>query len=530
MLVRRKVATFANSNSYGSSGISQFQSSAGALGIQVISASLFPEGQNDFSKPIESALKSGARIFVFFMAGADMGNLLLQGHAAGLFGEGTQIIASDASASSIVWKNKMPDKNKTDIYSIPKDQVAKIMKGVIAFTPSADYSTPKGKKFLNSFVQQAKASQDPMTGRCKNITDDDGNYLFLSHNCSSLSNFNTDGSNVDNYASYAYDATYAIARAMHVVLFDLNRPNITGFPNDLYRSLINNVSFIGATGAVNFSKAILKDSTRLNEGDRSTDAIYKIQNFSPDAFTDDHTGKSGFVTVGGWTVKGGNKFTADVIYNTIDNSIPTDLPPVIILTMLPLQATILKCFGIILLVTSVIIGMTLRCYRETKLVRSIQFRMQCIMIFGALCGAARVFFGTTKVTDVNCSATMWLSHLAFWMIFAPMMLKTWRVYRIVNCRNIKTSALREVYILRIFGIILLFIVAYLSVLQSLSVTTPIKITVQSQDGIQPYLDDQCSRVGKGASLSYTIFSVCSPLSLSLYSTNYILYHVFLRSI
>jgi Receptor family ligand binding region len=226
------------------------------------------------------------------MAGADMGNLLQQGHAAGLFGEGTQIIASDASASSIVWKNKI-----TNDYLIPHDQVAKMMKGVIAFTPSADYSTPKGSKFLDSFIHQANTVRDPLTGRCNNMTDDDGNYLFMTpipgkhtYNCSGVdfSHFNKDGSNVDNYASYAYDATYAIARAMRVVLIDLKRPNITSFPDDLYRALINNVSFMGATGAVNFSKAVLKDSTRLYEGDRSTDAIYKIQNFSPDAFTSDN--------------------------------------------------------------------------------------------------------------------------------------------------------------------------------------------------------------------------------------------------
>jgi Receptor family ligand binding region/7 transmembrane sweet-taste receptor of 3 GCPR len=504
LFVRRKVATFANSNSYGSSGISQFQSSAGALGIQIISSSLFPEGQTDFRKPIELALKSGARIFVFFMAGADMGNLLQQGHAAGLFGEGTQIIASDASASSIVWKNKI-----TNDYLIPHDQVAKMMKGVIAFTPSADYNTTKGSKFLDSFIHQPNTVKDPLTGRCNNMTDDDGNYLFMTpipgkyatYNCSGVdfSHFSKDGSNVDNYASYAYDATYAIARAMRVVLIDLNRPNITSFPDDLYRALINNVSFMGATGAVNFSRAVLKDSTRLYEGDRSTDAIYKIQNFSPDAFKIDTTGGSGFVTIGGWTVKGGNKFTAKPIYNTADGSVPTDLPPVIVLTMLPLFATILRCLGIVLLVTAVIIGMTLRCYRKTKLVRSIQYRMQCIMIFGAICGAARVFFGTTKVTDVNCSASMWLSHLAFWMMFAPMMLKTWRVHRIITNRTHLKFTLREVYVLRLFGAILLFVVAYLTVLQSLSVTTPKMVTVRSQIGIQLYLDDQCSGLGRGVS-------------------------------
>ena len=466
------------------------------MGVQIISSSLFPQGQSDFAGPIAEAKASGARIFIFFMSAKDMGNLLVQGYAAGLFGEGTQIIASDAAAVDF-WAG------------IPKGQVATMMKGLIVFTPSAGFSTPKGKKFLDTFIHQENTVKDPVTGLCNNTTDDDGNYLLKGKissdpsetSCSGLNytKFHLDGSNIDSFVSYTYDAVYAIARAMHVVLYDQKKPSITG--KDLYAALINNVSFSGATGAVDFSNATTTDSTRYGEGDRRTGITYTILNFSPEVYRMDPSGISGFVTVGGWTIEEGNVFTADVTYNTIDNSKPSDLPPAIILTMLPLQATILKCFGTILLLIASIFGLTLFYARSTKLVKSIHYKMQCIMIFGALCGAARVFFGTTKVTDVNCSACMWLSHLAFWMMFAPMMLKTWRVYRIVNNKTLKYVTVTESSILRIFGIILLFIVAYLSILQSLSVTTPIKITVQSQDGIQPYLDDQCSRVGKGASLS-----------------------------
>jgi Receptor family ligand binding region/7 transmembrane sweet-taste receptor of 3 GCPR len=494
IFARKKVATFANSDTYGSSGISQFQSSAISLGVQIISSSLFPQGQTDFAGPIAEAKQSGARIFVFFMAAKDMGNLLVQGHAAGLFGEGTQVIASDAAVVDF-WAG------------IPKGQVAQMMKGLIAFTPSAGYSTPKGSKFLDSFIHQANTVRDPLTGRCNDMTDDDGNYLFkgsISPNptgtsCSGLNftKFHLDGTNIDNFVSYTYDAVYALARAMHFVLYDQNKPFLTG--KDLYSALINNVSFSGATGTVDFSNATTTDSTRFGEGDRRTGVTYAILNFSPEVYGRDPSGISGFVTVGGWTIEEGNIFTAPITYNTFDNSVPSDLPPAIKLTMLPFQATILMCFGSILLLIATIFGLTLFYARATKLVKSIHYRMQCIMIFGAICGAVRVFFGTTKVTDVNCSASMWLYHVAFWMIFAPMMLKTWRVHRIVNNRTLELVKVTENSILGIFGAILLFIVAYLTVLQTTSVTTPKKVTVYSQIGIQLYLDDQCGREGDGAS-------------------------------
>jgi hypothetical protein len=464
------------------------------LGVQIISSSLFPQGQIDFAGPIAAAKQSGARIFVFFMAAKDMGNLLVQGHAAGLFGEGTQVIASDAAVVDF-WAG------------IPKGQVAQMMKGLIAYTPSAGYSTPKGSKFLDSFIHQPNTVKDPLTGRCNDMTDDDGNYLFkgsISPNptgtsCSGLNftKFHVDGTNIDNFVSYTYDAVYALARAMHFVLYDQNKPFITG--KDLYSALINNVSFSGATGAVDFSNATTTDSTRFGEGDRRTGVTYTILNFSPEVYGRDPSGISGFVTVGGWTIEEGNVFTAPITYNTFDNSVPSDLPPAIKLTMLPFQATILMCFGSILLLIATIFGLTLFYARATKLVKSIHYRMQCIMIFGAICGAARVFFGTTKVTDVNCSASMWLYHVAFWMIFAPMMLKTWRVHRIVNNRTLELVKVTENSILGIFGAILLFIVAYLTVLQTTSLTTPKKVTVYSQIGIQLYLDDQCGREGDGAS-------------------------------
>jgi Receptor family ligand binding region/7 transmembrane sweet-taste receptor of 3 GCPR len=500
MFLRTKVSTFANSDTYGSSGMKQFQIRAATMGVQILSSSLFPVGLTNFAGPISDALKSGSRVFVFFMSAIDMRNLLIQGTAAGLFGEGRQIIASDAAVTG-AWVN------------IPRSQVSSMMKGVIAFSPSPNYHTAEGSAFLKSFVHQANTVKEPLTGLCNNRTDDDGNYLFRSDvssdpsrmNCTGLnfSQYHSDGSNIDNYASYTYDATYAIARAMHVVLYDQKRPSITG--KDLYSALINNVSFSGATGIVSFSKALSTDIERFGEGDRRTGITYSILNFSPRAYEADPSGISGFVTVGQWTVEDGNIFTTPVIYNTIDNSIPTDLPPDIILTMAPLHAKIMQCSALILLSSCAIFLVILISHRRYRLVKSVQLKMQCIMLIGALCGGARVLTGISPVTDYNCSTTMWLSHISFWMIFSPMMLKTWRVHRIVNNKTLKYVTVTEYFILRILGVIMLFILSLLTISQAMSVTTPVKVTVKTQIGVQGYLDDQCSRGSFGKSICYLVY-------------------------
>jgi hypothetical protein len=127
-----------------------------------------------------------------------------------------------------------------------------------------------------------------------------------------------------------------MAHAMHVLLYDQKLGRITG--KALYAALINNVSFIGATGAINFSHALTSDSTRFGEGDRRTGVIYKLLNFNPDVYAADPTGISGLHDVGTWTLEKGIILTSPVTYNTVNGLQPSDLPPIIILTMNPSHA------------------------------------------------------------------------------------------------------------------------------------------------------------------------------------------------
>ena len=508
-IYRMKVSTFANSDSYGSSGIRQFEASAAECGIQILSSSLFPCGQEDFSKPIAEAIRAKAQIFVFFMSMIDMRNLLKEGYKKGLFHAGTQIIASDAVIIGSYWNG------------MRRSEVARMMKGMIAFTPAADYTSQPGKKFLDSFINQANTNRDPRTKLCDDRMDDDNNYLFQNSrknssdsSCSGIdfSKFETDGSNVDNYASYTYDATYAVAWAMHAVLYDQKQPNLTG--DNLYSALVHNVSFEGATGFVDFTNASILDNTRNGEGDRDKAGVrYEILNFNPAEFVivKDASGQrknsTGFVNIGGWTIEGKISLSKSIVFNTVDNSVPSHLPPSIKLKMSDLYVTLLKAFGGILLLASVLFGCILRCYSHSTFVRSVKSKMQFIILTGALLGSARIFLGINPASDLNCSATMWLSHLPFWIILAPMVLKTYRVYSIVKPENIRLS---EKCSIKIIGGVVLCVVAYLTALQMMWISTPIKYTVFTEEGLQVYSDDQCTSRGEGnIQFSY------SPLTFTL---------------
>jgi hypothetical protein len=485
------VSTFANSDTYGSNGISQFQLSAVGLGIKILSASLFPVGTTNFASAIEEALSKKSRIFVFFMAAKDMGTLLLQGYDAGLFTEGTQIIASDAGTVAAVWAGML---------SLNEPDIPKIMKGIIGYQPSPDYTTPAGVKFLNSFLKESNTV--PVNGVCDNTVDDDGVFLFKQdlskltppvYTCYGVNFtiFLPDGSNMDDYCPYTYDATYAMALAMHDVLYKQHQPSIVG--KNLFLALVANVSFIGVTGLVSFSGPLTNDLNRFAEGDRRTGVSYKILNFQPDVYASSASHSLGFVNIGRWSPELGNIISEDsVIYNTPDNSIPSDLPAIIMLQFEPGYKKVGLGLGIVLFIVTAVFAFVHFWYRKTKLVKSLQLKMQCLIVLGGFFGAVRVITGHLDITDTTCSLNVWFGHLSFFFIFGPMLLKTWRIHRILNNKTLKRISITENYIIALFVCLILFLIVYLAILQGLPIFRPVAITKNhSSDGSQFYEDTKC---------------------------------------
>ena len=425
------------------------------------------------------------------MAAPDMGLLIAQGYAAGLFSEGTQIIASDAGLSASVWA------------MMPPSKVTEMMKGVLVFSPSSDYTSPRASKFLKAYLNQRNTVRDPLTGLCNDRTDDSGGinrYLFKEaldlrapnmFTCSgtNFTALKADGSDLDNYVPYTYDATYALARAMHVVLYLNKSPKITG--PELYSALINNVSFVGATGLVNFSRALTLDGTRFGEGDRRSGVTYGILNFNSDYYSSDPHHALGFVKVGDWTAERGNRLTSSVAYNTADNTPPSYRLPMILLKMAVGEVRILQSLSAILFVLCSIVTGTLIKHRSTKLVKSMQLRMQILILIGIYFGLARVLTGSLEVTVRSCSANIWSGHLSLWFLISPMMLKAWRVHIIVNNKTLKRVTVTEWCITKIFFCIVTIVILYLSVMQVLKSATSMVIMFERVIENQVYSQPKC---------------------------------------
>ena len=484
----------------------QFLKSARDLEVKVLSRSYFAAGETDFDSLILEALATGARIFVLFMSAADMSSLLIAGSEAGLFNEGSQIIVSDPYVQRSSW------------ISHTQTEVAAIYKGVIGFTISTipDYSTKKAQQFLSDYLNLANTTPDPITHMCNLECDDTEktqsdhgqcNYLHQKrifsgagitpyYNCTGT-NFTAlqrDGSDIDLGVMRTYDAVWLMAITIQRNLNATGqlKSNDINVGQALFTTLVDNISYVGVTGLLSFSNDYDQTDSHYGEGDRISGLKYDIMNFDPISFINNNSDESGFQKIGTWTVEKRSNITSFVTYNTIDNSVPIDSPPRVILSMTPMFKFILLILGTILLILSVFIIIVIWFYRKKRLLKTIQLKMQYLILIGTLFGSVRVYSGSLVVSDINCSIQIWSEHLCIWFIFIPIMLKTWRIHKIVNTKSLKRITISQNFILKIFIYDIICVVSYLALLQVLEISTPIKVNYLYEIGIHPFSDSKCS--------------------------------------
>jgi hypothetical protein len=460
------VATFANSDTYGYAGIKSFQDAATAIGVQILYSAIFPKGQQTYSTIVSEAKASGAKIFVLFLDTQDASYLLEQGFDAGLFTEGTQIIGSDYVTISQTWQGIST-----------REKAAKIMKGYLGVSLYSDLISEDtlGPSFMKRFTSLPPTNG--ANGECSSDKDDNGGYLFQDYDTATgttycggtnYSEISLDGMNMDPYVPYAYDSVYAAAMALHVNLYEQNMSHVDG--PTLFRTLIDNVSFVGVSGHVSFSKALTDDEQRYAEGDRMTGVKYGIYNFQPDLYWADSAGSSGLSLVGKWESEtgvltcgetSGLSETCQIVYNTADNSIPSDTAPDILLKLSPqLQKVLYAVAGILFTMVFVFFAL-LMVFRRSKLMKMSQMYMLVVVLVGGAIGAARVLVGGMLPSTAVCTGQFWTGHLAFWLIFGTLGVKTWRLHKVINA-TLKRIKITENYVLRIVLLSVMIVVVFMA--------------------------------------------------------------------
>jgi G protein-coupled receptor 158 len=299
-----------------------------------------------------------------------------------------------------------------------------------------------------------------VNGTCNTQKDDVGNYYWQETDTATgdvycggtnYSQLALDGSNMDPFVPYAYDATYAVAHALHIMFYENNQTSVDG--PTLFGTLINNVSFRGVTGWVSFQKAQTGDAERYGEGDRVTGVTYAIYNFQPSLYLADITGSAGLKTVGLWTSEGGVQMCSQkvfaafgacsVVYNTVDNNPPSDSDPDIIYSVpSSTQRYFLYALAAAVAFIVVVFAAVTLVFRAYLRIRSSRIPMLLSVLLGTLMAAARTALGALEPSVEACAARLWLSHLAFWLVFGTLTVKTWRVRSVLKAslKRLKVTA------------------------------------------------------------------------------------------
>jgi ABC-type branched-subunit amino acid transport system substrate-binding protein len=425
--------------------------------LKSISVQSFALGVSDFTNIISTAKLSGARIFVLFMPSSSAAMFLEQAYDQGLLTEGTQVFGNSLTMEDPIsshFKNPSNAKN--------------IMRGFIGikYSPNfAVHATPVGRGFAHRFGQQVDTVGTASDGSttCSNSTDDTNESLYqpqtahgLSQSaCSGLrfSRFRSNGSvsnsanGIYQFTPHAYDAVYALAQGIQRILAVHGRDDING--DLLHSTFINDIYFYGATGLVKFYGG-MSNYLYYAMGDREVGHTYLMYNFNDEVY-DASNRTNGLALVASWSletggvtlcsedpelVMGGN-CVSGFTYRTVDNSPCTDMPPDIYVELSVHMGRAMTALGSVVVIVVATFFILIFKYRRSRLIKASQPSMIYIIHLGCLFGGMRTIVGGMSVDDASCTAAFWTGHLAFGLTFSALLVKTWRVHRVVNNKSLK---------------------------------------------------------------------------------------------
>ncbi len=249
------VATLSTSDDYGQGGIDVFKTAAADNGITIATAQEFAQGASDVKTQLQTIIDSGAKIIVLNMIVADAVTVFSQAAAVGITPEdGFAWVGSDGPTQTVVFENS------TDAKAA--------MQGMIGTAPNRGSGA-----LFEAFLDDWEAA-DP------NVYAGAGDR------------------EPNTYATFAYDAVYAFARAAHNMILAGEDPT----DGALLLKELAALEFTGATGPISF------DSNYDRLG------VYDILNLKDDKFE----------IVGTWDLVNGMKLTGTIVWPDGTTNIPTD--------------------------------------------------------------------------------------------------------------------------------------------------------------------------------------------------------------
>ena len=146
-------------------------------------------------------------------------------------------------------------------------------------------------------------------------------------------------------------------------------------------------------------------------------------------------------------------------------------------------------------------------HRRNSAVRSTSPTFFCLSLVGVLTLMASMLIVTRPTPDSPlCSALNWTAQLGFTLLFAPLFLKAYRIYRIFGGKKLKVVKITNTSLLQGLAAIVLLDVIYLSVWQGVAPMSSV-ITMQLESDQREHSYQQCSFSATDTSTHFFVASV-----------------------
>ena len=203
----------------------------------------------------------------------------------------------------------------------------------------------------------------------------------------------------------------------------------------------------------------------LAKGNREVGHVFDFMNFNEDKYAEFGADARAFVPAIRWSLAEelGQALYGDGPTYRNGGHVPIkDRPATIYLEVTPGIKSFFVSLAVICFVATVGLFVFLLIFRNAKAVKAAQPKMTACVLLGGLSITGRLFNSSQHITHASCTAGIWLGHLGFFLIFSTLLLKTWRIHRLVNngLRKVKIS---ENYVLSILWGGVLLLLCYLVV-------------------------------------------------------------------
>jgi ABC-type branched-subunit amino acid transport system substrate-binding protein len=442
-----KVAILSEDTSFGSrAAIDLMNTEISVCSFVALLQLSFPSTTTDFTSVLAEVHTSGAQIIVIFASAAPTASLLVQGRQNGVFHSGMLLLTSE-------WSTLAAEMEMN--HNLDKKAIASTLRGVVSASFFPDYGvkyTATGKAFLERYLKFGASREISATMNCKQY-DDSGERMVLRNTdtgkgCAELNYTSYISGDVElgAHASLTYDATYALAWAIHEVLS--NSRSLTSV--NIRAAMFNSVAFEGVSGEIDISEGT-HVRAGYNQGNRENGVHYRLLNFNEEEYhsttstaNNNSTESDGFVMIGLWSVEGGiEKCPQDlacraVVYDSkpFDDP-PSDNRPAVRVEFNSVTRTFFYLLGgVVITVAVVFLFLTIR-FRDLPEVQNSQEPLLYCIVLGGLLAGARVINAGVPLSDATCVSGFWLGNLSYWFAVMAFFLKSWRVNRLLAMTSLK---------------------------------------------------------------------------------------------